>query len=232
EAVSICIRKHLTKKYLEKSGIPVPKGDNFTEESTDEDIIKYSHKIGFPVVIKPTNGSRGKGVISNIQTPEELVESLQYLRRDLNYPDIIIEQYFPGEEFRLHVVDNNVVGIIKRIPANIVGDGIHTIEELIALKNKKRKKVPNLYARLIQIDKEVLNHIKGAGYNKNSILEKEEQLFLRRKSNLSAGGDSIDYTEVLTEEIKQIAIGASNAIPGLGQCGVDIIVNEKENTGV
>src|SRR5699024_2258312 len=101
EAVSICIRKHLTKKYLEKSGIPVPKGDNFTEESTDEDIIKYSHKIGFPVVIKPTNGSRGKGVISNIQTPEELVESLQYLRRDLNYPDIIIEQYFPGEEFRL-----------------------------------------------------------------------------------------------------------------------------------
>src|SRR5699024_10900770 len=78
----------------------------------------------------------------------------------------------------------------------------------------------------------VLNHIKGAGYNKNSILEKEEQLFLRKKSNLSAGGDSIDYTEVLTEEIKQIAIGASNAIPGLGQCGVDIIVNEKENTGV
>lgn len=232
EAKKICRNKHLTKQYLTEGGVPVPEGEKFLKEVQNENIIKYANTLGYPLVLKPSDGMGGNGVISNIKNNEELLEALVYVRKELGYKEVIVEQYVHGEDYRLYVVGGNFIGAIRRIPANIIGDGINTVKQLLNLKNQERDLNPALYKRPIKIDKEMKNQLRNYNYTLDSIPEKGERVFLKTKSNISAGGDPIDATDELTDEMKEIAINASEAIPGLEQSGVDLMVNLKSNTAV
>lgn len=232
KAVKICIDKFLTKKYLMEANVPTPEGEKFDGSTKVEDIVSYAKKLGFPVVVKPVAGSGGTGVIANIKSVQELLNALDYVRNDLKYDDIIVEKYFEGIDYRVYVIGDKVVAAFDRIPANVIGDGVNTIEKLIKLKIEERQKNPALYNRPIQIDKEVHNLLKSKGYDLNTVPKKGERVFLKTKNNVSSGGDSRDVTDELTDEIKKIAINATKAIPGLLQAGLDIIVDKKNNTGV
>ncbi|WP_096190299.1 ATP-grasp domain-containing protein [Evansella halocellulosilytica] len=232
EAYKICDNKQLTKDYLRKAGVPVPDGKRFKSDINDGEIINFAQEINYPVVVKPISENAGKGVFANIESEERLKEVLKHVRGDLQYRDIIVEQFIPGEEFRIYMVGNKVLSAVKRVPANIVGDGIHSIKELIERKNINKKKNPLLYKNLLEIDLEVQNSIEKLGYSLDSVLKNGEQVFLRNKSNVSRGGDPIDVTDQLTEEMKDIAVRASSAIPGLAQCGLDMIVDVNKNKGV
>ncbi|WP_370621959.1 acylphosphatase [Bacillus sp. JCM 19034] len=227
EAVEIGSDKEKTKIWLEKEGIPVPKGKGFSEEATDEEIIEYSLNIGFPLVVKPTNGSLGNGVITNIKSEDELKKTLNYVRRVLGYGEVIVERYVSGKEYRIYVIEDKTIAAYNRVPANIIGDGIHTVEELISLKNDQRKKNPRLFSCLIEMDVEIMEALENEGYTMSSVPNKGEIIYLRQKTNVSSGGDPIDVTDDLPESIKEIAIKSINAIPGLYHGGVDIIVNEE-----
>lgn len=226
EAVEIGSDKELTKIWLDKAGIPVPKGKGFAEGASEEEILDYSIGIGFPLVLKPTNGSLGNGVITNIKNENELKKSLKYVRNILGYGEVIIERYVAGKEYRVYVIEDKTIAAYNRVPANIIGDGVHTVEELITLKNEQRKKNPRLFSCLIEIDIEILEEIEKEGYSLESIPKKGDIIYLRKKTNVSSGGDPIDVTDELPNSIKEIAIKAINAIPGLYHGGVDIIVNE------
>ncbi|MDY7224127.1 acylphosphatase [Halalkalibacterium halodurans] len=225
EAVEIGSDKDETKIWLSKAGVPVPEGRKFSEEATDDEIVQYASTLEYPLVIKPVNGSLGNGVITNIKNEPVLRKALNYVRSDLEYLEVIVERYVPGEEYRLYVIEDKVIGAYNRLPANIIGDGQHTIEELIHLKNLQRRKNARLFSCLIEIDLETLDFIEDAGYNLNSIPKDGERILLKEKTNVSAGGDPIDVTDELSEEIKQIAINAVKAVPGLYHGGVDIIVD-------
>ena len=139
EAVELAADKGVTKEILEKINVPVPKGKGFSAEATDEEIISYSKTIDFPLVFKPTDASLGMGVVTNINSHEEFLKALQYVRHDLGYGEVIVEQHVEGKEFRVYVIDDKVIAAYNRIPANITGDGTHTIEELIELKSYERR---------------------------------------------------------------------------------------------
>ncbi|SFM27224.1 D-alanine-D-alanine ligase [Gracilibacillus orientalis] len=225
EAVEIGSDKNETKHWLANAGVPVPAGEEFLEDTGEEAIIAYGEKIGYPLVLKPTNGSLGNGVITNIKNSSELKKAIHYVRGTLGYGDIIVEQYMPGEEYRVYVVEDKVVAAYNRLPANIIGDDEHTIEELIHLKNEQRRKNARLFSCLIDIDQETLEFIEGSGYQLDSIPKKDEKILLMEKTNVSAGGDPVDVTDEIPEEFKEIAINAVHAIPGLYHGGVDIIVD-------
>ncbi|WP_271397011.1 acylphosphatase [Salinicoccus roseus] len=226
EAVTVGSEKDVTKEILKQKGVPVPLGKGFSAEATDEEIIEYSQTINYPLVLKPTNASQGDGVVTNIQNLEGVVKALKYIRHELEYGEVIVEQHVDGEEYRVYVVDDEVIAVYNRKPANIVGDGKHTIEELIRLKNRERRKNARLNSCLIEMDIEILEFIQEAGYALTSIPEKGERVYLRKKTNVSTGGDPLDATDDLPEDIKKIAIDALKAIPGFTHGGVDIIVNE------
>lgn len=226
EAVELSSNKDVTKKMLEEAGVPVPRGKGFEAEATNEEIYEYGLTLGFPLVVKPTDGSLGWGVVTNIETEEELKEAITYVREELEYDEIVVEQYVVGPEYRVYVVGNEVIAAYNRIPANITGDGIHTIEELIELKNRIRRKNARLNSCLIEIDVEIIEHVQELGYSLDTVLPKGEKIFIREKSNISMGGDPIDVTDQLSNEIKSIAIRALQTIPGFEHGGVDIIVNE------
>lgn len=232
EAFEICNDKDLTKYYLQKHNVPVPIGEMFEEDAKEEDIINYGLKLGFPLVVKPTDGNAGKGVFANIQTEEEFREIVPYVRKELGFSNIIVEKYVPGEEFRIVVIEDRVLGAINRRPANVIGDGVSTIRQLIKEKNKIRKINPHLTSRLIKVDKEVEILLEEKGYSLDSVPKQGELVYLREKSNLSAGGDAVDVTDQLTPQLKEIAINAGKAIPGLKHYGVDMIVNDDRTEGV
>ncbi|MFA1821448.1 ATP-grasp domain-containing protein [Virgibacillus oceani] len=228
EAVAIGKNKERTKQALKEKGVPTPEGRQFHEDEANDAILEYVSSLGFPVVLKPTDGSFGRGVVTNIKNKQDLEYALNYVRTALNIKNVIAEQYIPGEEYRIYVVGNQVVGAINRIPANIVGDGVSSIDMLIANKNRERGLNPRLVSCPLKIDEETERFIGRQGYTKASIPKRNEKVFLSKKSNISSGGDPVDVLDELSEEIKEIAINALKAVPGLEHGAVDLIINSDE----
>lgn len=231
KAREICASKILTKRYLSEAKIPVPKGEKFDGSVNDEEIVEYADSIGYPVVLKPSGGKMGRGVIPNIKSESELKKSLTRVRGELGYKSVIVEEFVTGEEYRIYVIDGKVIGAMNRIPPNIIGDGTSTIRQLIKEKNKRRDNIPSVRGRPIKIDKETRKNIKQAGFTLDSVLPKDQRLFVKKTSNISAGGDPVDATDELPDHIKQVAVDAVKAIPGLVECGVDLIFDKNRNTG-
>ncbi|MEC5425927.1 acylphosphatase [Virgibacillus sp. C22-A2] len=231
KSVRICQDKEKTKNILHQKDVPIPLGKVF--ETNDKDIFTYAENIGFPVVVKPLRGSMGKGVHTNIKSIDELDDVLTELKSAYNYSEYIVEKHYPGQEYRIYVVGDKVIGATNRVPANIVGDGKNTVKTLIENKNNDRKKNPYLAPKPIKLDYEVLNSLKNYGYDIEGIPKLGERINLREKSNLSSGGDPIEATDELSEEIKQLAVDALKALPSIPHAGVDVIVDPvSSNRGV
>nr|WP_289037987.1 ATP-grasp domain-containing protein [uncultured Allobacillus sp.] len=231
EAINICKDKDITKSILIDNNVPTPEGKAF-EESTDiESYVAYAKEIDFPLVVKPIDGTGGKGVFTGIESEEELKEVISYLKNNMGCKEIIIEKYIQGNDYRLYVINNKVVGAYTRERANVIGDGINSIRKLVKLKNKKRAKNPGLKGKSsIKLNHEAKKMLQRKNYNFDSIPEKNEKIYLNSKNNVSSGGDPTDKTDLLSDYIKQIAIDALNAIPGLVQGGIDLIINEEKGT--
>src|SRR5699024_7934543 len=191
QAVRICKNKYETKKYLEENNIPTPKGQVFDGDAKLEKIVEYSEEIGYPVVIKPVDGTGGKGVITNIKNRSELESNLKYLKEDLNYKDIIVENYFMGEDYRVYVVGEQSVGATKRIAPNVIGDGRSTIKELIKFKNQEKIDSKLYKSSLIKVDKEVRSFLTTQGLTLSSVIEEGKRIFVKSKNNVTAGGDPV-----------------------------------------
>lgn len=223
-AYEVCENKAKTKDILSKAGISVPEGKRFRINQANE-ILDYARSLNYPVVLKPLSANTGTGVFANITNPSELKFSLNYVRDTFGFDEILIEKRVEGTEYRVLVLTNKVIAAVKRIPANITGNGQNTIRELIELKNSLKNNNPNLYNRSIHIDQEVLNKLNKLGYNLDTVLEDGKQIFLRDKVALD--GDPIDVTDDLSNEIQSFAIKAVKSVPGLDLCGLDIVVDEE-----
>ena len=226
EAVDIGTDKEAAKNYLSKAGVDVPQGFSFTSETPLEKIHESLAQMEGPLVLKPTFGSLGKGVTTNIKSEEVFFSSLEYIQSTYDYTDFLAEEYITGEDVRVYVVGDEVAAATKRIPANVTGDGYSTIRQLIEEKNEKRKLNPHTSTRLIKIDDRAKEYLSRQGLEFESMLDEGQTVFLKGESNISAGGDSIDITESLDENIKKMAVEAVAAIPDLHHAGVDLIVNE------
>lgn len=228
EAVAIGADKEKTKEYLAKAGIPIPEGRRFVAKIEDDEIISYAAEIGYPLVVKPTDGSFGRGVVTNIEDEVTFAEQLRHVRHVLNYKDVIVERHVAGKDYRLYVVGDKVVAAIERIPANVVGNGKQTIQELIEAKNEERQKNPRLISCPIKLDQEMKNHLAIQGYGLDTIPEDGEMVFLTNKSNISIGGDPVDQLDSLPEEVKQLAVQALQAVPQLPHGAVDILYDDEQ----
>lgn len=228
EAVELAADKGVTKDILARANVPVPQGKGFDESATDEEIIEYSRTLRYPIVCKPTDASLGMGVVTNLQNDQEFREALHYVRHELEYDDIIVEEHAKGKEYRFYVVNDKVIAVYNRIPANITGDGVHTIEQLIRRKNYERRQNARLNSCLIHTDNEIVSFINEKGYDLTSVPKRGEYILLREKTNVSIGGDPIDVTDEIDDELKKIAIDTVKAIPGLHHAGVDIIVDDED----
>lgn len=228
EAVEQGMNKDITKQVLSENGIPVPEGKQFSQTVTVDEIVQYANEIGFPVVIKPTDGSFGRGVMSDIRTTGELEHSIDYLKTEYNPKHIIVENYVAGDDYRLYIVGNEVVGAIQRVAPYVIGDGINSIESLIEIKNNERNLNPRLVSCPIRVNQETIEYIGRSNYQLESIPAEGDLIYLSDISNISIGGDPIDVYDEISDELKNTAVQALKAIPGLIQGAVDLMVHTDE----
>ena len=225
EAYWILENKELTKEFLRRNGISVAKGEVFRKDDSDK-IIAYCEKIKFPVVIKPVAGAHGEDVYTNINNKKELKAVLKEVLKKNDY--ILAEKMFLGTEYRLIATRNKFLAATNRDPANVVGDGIHNIQELINTKNSDSRRgntSQDIFVK-IKIDDIVKSKLADAKMKLEDILPKGKKLYLRDNSNISTGGDSIDVTEKIHPDLKKIAVKTIRAFHGLSYGGIDLMSNQ------
>jgi cyanophycin synthetase len=218
-AVDIAADKERTKNILKESLIPVPDGATISNEMQLRDIID---RIGFPLVIKPLNSNHGNGATTNIAT---ISEAIRALKRAQKYSEkIICEQFIPGHDFRVLVVNYKFVAAALRTPASVTGDGKHNIRELIDIANAdhRRGNGHDKVLTKIEIDQPTLDMLGKSSLTLNSIPSEGVIVSLKPTANLSTGGTARD----VTDEVHPLNIALferAARLVGLDICGIDVM---------
>lgn len=217
--------KTVTKKVLEKQHICVPSGiEVYKGQNLELAAKKYE---GQSIVVKPKSTNFGTG-ISIFPQGASKADVIKALEIGFQYDDtVLIETFAKGKEYRFLVVGDEVAGILHRVPANVTGDGKSTIRELVAIKNQDslRGKGYKTPLEKINLDASSELFLKQSGLSFESVPKKDEVVYLRENSNISTGGDSIDYTDEMPQRFKEIAVAAAKAV-GAAFCGVDMMLED------
>lgn len=221
-AVDIVSDKHSTKKILSDHKIPVPNGEIVYSE---EEAVKVAESIGYPVVVKPYDGSQGRGVSTNLLTDLEVKSA--YKEAVKHSKAIMVESYIEGKDYRILVVGDKVSAVSERKPPYVEGDGVHTITELVELKNQDPVRGNDHEKPLtkIGIDNVALELLRRNGYTTGSIPKKGEIVYLRSNTNLSTGGTAKDCTDEIHPDNKKVAIKAAKVLE-IDVAGIDMKVRD------
>lgn len=216
--------KEVTSRMLRSKGHPAPENTVFSSEDLDR-AWNWAKPI-LPIVLKPFNGRLGRLVFVNITDYEEFKVCFEKITK--KHDEVLVEKFVKGDEYRFFYVNNEIVSIAKRVPANIIGDGKNSVKKLIKLKNKERENRKNPIHKKLKLDRESERVLVKHGYSFDYIPKKGQKIYLRDNSNISTGGDAVDVTKEIDNDIKNAVRKAIRSIPGLRVCGADILINDKD----
>ena len=218
-AESIAQDKLLTKSLLHAAGVPVPIG---RPVDNPEDAWAAACEIEGPVVVKPQDGNQGKGVTVNLTGKEE-IEAAYHVAAKIS-DEVLVERYLPGHDFRMLVIGDKLVAAARRDPPLVIGDGIHTVRELVDQVNSDPRRGEGHATSLtrIRFDSIALARLASDGLTAESIPAKGTRVILRNNANLSTGGTATDVTDDVHPEFAARAIAAAQMV-GLDIAGVDIV---------
>ncbi|CCK19295.1 bifunctional glutamate--cysteine ligase GshA/glutathione synthetase GshB [Pseudolactococcus laudensis] len=221
--------KIVTKAILNTAGVQVPSGFEFHDLN---DALRHFDQLPSAFVVKPksTNYGIGISIFKETTTQADYEEAVKIAFE--NDDAIIVETYAHGTEFRFYVQNGEVLAVLERFPANVVGDGVHSIQQLVAIKNTdirrgEHHRTPLEKIKLGDVERLTLSL---QGFDVQSVPKAQERVFLRENSNVSTGGDSIDRTEQVSDYYKAIAVKVAHALD-VTITGVDIIIPDASQKG-
>ena len=217
-AEAIAQDKDLTKNLLQAAGVPVPIG---APVASAEQAWEVAERIGLPVVVKPQDGSQGRGVTVNITTRQQ-IEAAYRVAAEIG--DVLVEKYLPGSDFRLLVVGSRLVAAARRDPPHVIGDGKHSVRELVDIVNADPRRGDGHATSLtkIRFDDIAKARLGSQNLSPESVPEKGRRVVLRNNANLSTGGSATDVTDDVHPEVAARAVDAARMV-GLHVCGVDVV---------
>ncbi|NNF16620.1 MAG: cyanophycin synthetase [Gammaproteobacteria bacterium] len=221
-AVELASDKEETNGILRDLGLPVPQQALVRTENRAR---RAAEQIGFPVVVKPLNANHGRGVSIDLNSTDEV--AVAFGKAQEHSRSVLIESFIQGLDHRLLVVNGNLVAAAKRMPGHVVGDGQHTVEELVNIINEDPRRGvghEKVLTRL-EFDHQADRLLAQKGYARDSVPPAGEIVFLRSTANLSTGGTAIDVTDSVHPDIRDMAIRTVNAI-GLDVGGVDFLTTD------
>jgi D-alanine-D-alanine ligase-like ATP-grasp enzyme len=217
--------------FMEKMGYPtVPKSKTFFSESwarainaekrSIDDAYLYAHAIGFPVVVKPNSGSCGNNV-AFVYTKREFYTALRRIfKRDRV---ALVQHPVKGKDYRLVVLDAEVISAYERQPLGVLGNGRQTIAQLLASKQDEFKR-HNRDTQISSDDPRILLKLARRGMTLDSVPKNGEHITLLDNANLSTGGDSVDVTGKVHQHFEKLAVQLTKDM-GLRLCGVDLMID-------
>jgi cyanophycin synthetase len=218
-AVEIASDKEETNKLLSRLGLPVPKQRLVQRE---DEAVDAARRIGFPVVIKPYNANHGRGVAINLRDDESV--AVAFRQAQAISRSVIVETFIEGHDHRMLVIAGELVAVAKRVPGHVVGDGTQTIEQLVAAVNADPRRGIGHEKVLtrIEFDSQADRLLAQKDYTRKSVPPAGEVVYLRSTGNLSTGGTSVDVTDSVHPDNREMAIRTVEAI-GLDVGGVDFL---------
>lgn len=211
--------KLLTKAILAPCGVPVPEGQ--IVESASE-AWQLAQKIRAPVVIKPKNGNQGRGVSCNLTTEESIRAAFEAAKREGDV--VIVERYVTGLDYRFLVINGKLVAAARRQPPSVVGDGRHTIAELVAEANLDPRRGEDHATVLskLKLDEIALDVLREQQLTPDHVPQPGQLVVLRRNANLSTGGSATDVTDEVAPEVTARVEEAAQLV-GLDIAGIDVV---------
>lgn len=219
-------------RALKIAGLPVNK---HILVQSEQSAIKASRQLGFPLVVKPENKDGGKGVVVGIENMSDLVAAYRDTAKISS--NILIEKYFPGDDFRLQVFRDSVFWVVHRRPASVVGDGHSTIEMLIKKINLSREftnstdhyesdVIVDSYSGQILIDQQLQMWLTKQGLNLSSIPILGCEIRLKGAANISLGGtrSAVELSNVHKDNL-ELAIKVAKLFR-LDLAGVDLLISD------
>ena len=223
-AVEISCDKEDTHNLLSDLGLPVPLQRIVYSA---EEAVRAAQKLGFPVVVKPLDANHGRGVSINLTKDDEVTAGFAEAELHSKSAAILVESFVTGFDHRMLVVNNKLVAVAKRVPGHVVGDGTHTISELVEIVNQdpRRGIGHQKVLTMLEIDNQAKRLIADAGHTVDTVLPEGEAFYLRSTANLSTGGTAIDLTDVVHPDNRDMAERAIMAV-GLDVGGVDFLIED------
>ena len=229
-ASDIARDKGFARFFMKRAGYPVAEGKTFFKDSWAKAIgskdnvsagLAYAKKLGYPVIAKPNSRSQGTGVT--------LAHNAQELRKALSFiftedKVAIVEEYRPGADYRIVVLDDKVISAYERQPLSVVGDGTSTIARLLKKKQSYFIAVGR-DTKLDFTDPRMLAKLRRQKLSLKSILPKGQKIVLLENANLSDGGDSVDVTETMHSGFRTLAIALAREM-GLRMTGIDLMIEK------
>lgn len=221
-AVEISCDKEIAHQIFEDLGLPVPKQRT---ASSLRETLRAAERIGFPVVVKPYNGNHGRGVCINLKNAEEVEKAYEVASKISR--TVVVESYITGFDHRLLIVNGELVAAAKRVPGHVIGDGTHSIRQLVDIANADPRRGIGHEKVLtrIELDHQADTLLEKAGYTLDTVLPEGEIFYLRSTANLSTGGTAIDVTDIIHPDNRAMAVRAARAV-GLDVCGVDFLTDD------
>ena len=221
-AESIAQDKDLTRSLLRTAGVPTPDGRPVADA---DDAWEAAREIGAPVVVKPRYGNQGRGVAAYLTTEEQVKAAYAAARQEGS--SIVVERFIAGGDHRLLVVGDKLVAAARREPAHVIGDGVHTVAELVEKVNADPRRGNDHATPLsrIRLDSIAMGVLAEQQLNPSSIPAAGAKVLIRRNGNLSTGGTATDITDLVHPEVAARAIEAAKVV-GLDIAGIDILADD------
>ncbi len=223
-AVEISCDKEDTHNMLSDLGLPVPQQRLVYSPN---EAIRAARRIGYPVVVKPLDGNHGRGVSINLTEDAQIEVAFHEAKAQSKSRGILVEQYITGMDHRMLVVNGELVAVAKRVPGHVVGDGKHTIAQLVEIVNQDPRRGIGHEKVLtnLELDSQAERLMADAGHTAETVLPAGEVFYLRSTANLSTGGTAIDMTDVCHPDNKDMAERTIKAV-GLDVGGVDFLTSD------
>ncbi len=223
-SVEISCDKEDTHNLLNDLGLPVPQQRMVYSA---REAVRAAARIGHPVVVKPLDANHGRGVSINLNSDEEVEAGFAEAKEHSRSRAILVESFITGFDHRMLVVNNKLVAVAKRVPGHVVGDGTHTIAELVDIVNEdpRRGIGHEKVLTMLEIDNQANRLMENAGVTEETVLPDGEVFYLRSTANLSTGGTAIDLTDVVHPDNRDMAERAIMAV-GLDVGGVDFLIDD------
>ncbi len=218
-AVELAQDKEETNKILGNCGLPVPRQE--LVRSADR-AVRAAERLGYPVVTKPYNGNHGRGISIGLKTPDEVRTGFAAAQEHSS--SVIVETYLSGEDHRLLVVGGELIAATKRTPGRVIGDGTHTVKQLVEIVNQdpRRGIGHEKVMTRIELDAQADMMLTRQGLTVDSVPAAGQEVLLRSTANLSTGGTATDVTDIIHPDNREMAVRAVTAI-GLDVGGVDFL---------
>jgi cyanophycin synthetase len=220
-AVDIASDKKMTNQLLAAAGLPVPRSDVVR---TADEAATAASRMGFPVVTKPLDGNHGRGVGLNLTDEKSVRLGFERALEQSRDGRVVVETFVQGNDYRMLVIAGRMVAIAERVPAHVIGDGEHTVRELVEITNQDPRRGIGHEKVLtrITVDTRAEEFVRAQGFAFDDVPPEGAQVLIVATGNMSTGGISIDRTWEAHEDNVEIAEEAARVV-GLDVAGIDFL---------